>query len=403
VSLLAKRSALMAGALEGIRIVDLTSMISGPVATMTLGDQGADVIKVEALSGDLVRVMGMGRDGLTGTFLSSNRSKRSIALNLKTEQGLDLLIELVATADVFVQNFRPGTADRMKIGERAMRDIKEDLIYVSISGFGERGPYSNKRVYDPIVQALCGLASIQADGETGRPKMIRTIIPDKLTAMSAAQAITAALLARERTGLGQHVKVSMLDAMIGFLWPEGLVQLTFPGYEDQISRAQLAQDLVFETADGFITVGAVSDSEWEGLCKALDQPQWLEDERFNSPHKRIVNVADRLELTQEILATRKSEEWLTLLDAHEVPCAPILDRAGLLEHEQIKANELIHQIKHPVAGEIRQPRPAALFSETPSQIRSPAPTLGEHTRQILKDLGHEGDEVDQWFDARVIG
>lgn len=324
----------MSGALDGFRILDLTSMISGPVATMMLGDQGADVIKIEPLSGDLVRFMGAGKDGLTGTFLSSNRNKRSLAVDLKSDMGKKVLTDLVQTADVFVQNFRPGTVDRMGIDEASIRALKPDIIYVSISGFGETGPYSKKRVYDPLVQALSGLASIQADRETGRPKMIRTIIPDKLTAVTAAQAITAALLSRERTGKGQHVRLSMLDAMISFLWPEGLVQLTFPGYETQISRAQLAQDLVFETANGFMTVGAVSDSEWRGLCKALGHEQWLEDERFNTPHKRVVNANDRLALTQETLITRTTEAWLAVLD--ETMC---LARRSLIEPGCLNMNK----------------------------------------------------------------
>lgn len=393
----------MSGALDGFRILDLTSMISGPVATMMLGDQGADVIKIEPLSGDLVRFMGAGKDGLTGTFLSSNRNKRSLAVDLKSDMGKKVLTDLVQTADVFVQNFRPGTVDRMGIDEASIRALKPDIIYVSISGFGETGPYSKKRVYDPLVQALSGLASIQADRETGRPKMIRTIIPDKLTAVTAAQAITAALLSRERTGKGQHVRLSMLDAMISFLWPEGLVQLTFPGYETQISRAQLAQDLVFETANGFMTVGAVSDSEWRGLCKALGHEQWLEDERFNTPHKRVVNANDRLALTQETLITRTTEAWLAVLDENDVPCAPILDRAGLLEHEQIIANDVIQIVHHSTVGEIRQPRPAARFEETPSSLEGQAPRLGADSREVLAEIGYSDHEIETMVTDAVVG
>ena len=212
----------MTGPLSGIRVVDLTSMISGPVATMMLGDQGADVIKVEPLTGDLVRIMGPNRAGLTSGFISANRSKRSLAVDLKSEQGMAVVKKLVATADVFVQNFRPGAIVRMGLGEDVVRELKNDIVYVSISGFGETGPYAHKRVYDPVIQALCGLADIQKDGETGRPKMIRTIIPDKTTSVTAAQAITAALFARERSGEGQHVKLAMLDTMVAYLWPEGM-------------------------------------------------------------------------------------------------------------------------------------------------------------------------------------
>ena len=389
------------GPLHGIRIVDLTSMISGPIATMLLADQGADVIKVEPPAGDLVRFLGAGKNGISGTFLSSNRNKRSVVLDLKTAKGVELLKELVKTADVFVQNFRPGAVERMGISEKVLREVKPDLIYVSISGFGETGPYSHKRVYDPVIQALSGLAAIQADRETGRPKMVRTIVPDKLTAVTASQAITAALFARERSGIGQHVKLSMLDAMISFLWPEGLVQLTFAGGEKSTSRTQLAQDLVFETADGYMTAGAVSDVEWQGMCEAFGKPEWLDDERFNTAHKRVVNVADRLQATQEVLLTRPRDEWLKILDAHGVPCAPILSRENLLDHPQIIENAIVETMNIPDLGEVRQPRPAAQFSHTPASIQSAAPGLGEHSDEILRELGI-GDEAILGFRASGV-
>jgi crotonobetainyl-CoA:carnitine CoA-transferase CaiB-like acyl-CoA transferase len=243
----------MSGPLEGFRIVDLTSMISGPVATMMLADQGADVIKVEPLSGDLVRFMGPNRAGLSAGFISANRSKRSLALDLKTADGMAVIRKLLSTADVLVQNFRPGAIERMGLGEDAVRELKPDIVYVSISGFGESGPYAHKRVYDPVIQALSGLADIQKDGDTGRPKMIRTIIPDKTTAVTAAQAITAALLARERGKGGQHLKISMLDTMVAYLWPEGMAGFTFVGKEVKAARAQFAQDLIFQTTDGMMS------------------------------------------------------------------------------------------------------------------------------------------------------
>ncbi len=376
----------MPGPLDGIRIIDLTSMISGPVATMLLGDQGADVIKVEPLTGDLVRYMGPNRDGLTSGFISANRSKRSIAVDLKTADGMQAVQRLIATGDVFVQNFRPGAIERMGLSESKVREIKPDIVYVSISGFGEKGPYAHKRVYDPVIQALSGLAAIQKDHESGRPKMVRTIIPDKTTAITAAQAITAALFARERTGEGQHVKLAMLDAMVGYLWPEGMAGYTFIGKEVKAARAQFAQDLIFETADGYITAGAVSDLEWQGMCRALERPEWIDDERFNTPNGRVINVKERLAMTAEVLAGRPSAEWLARLDAEGVPCAPVLERAEVFEQEQIKINETIAELDHPVAGRIRQPRPAARFDQTPAGIQRHAPTLGQHTDELLREL-----------------
>jgi crotonobetainyl-CoA:carnitine CoA-transferase CaiB-like acyl-CoA transferase len=377
----------MAGPLQGIRIVDLTSMISGPVATMLLGDQGADVIKVEPLSGDLVRYMGPNREGLTSGFISANRNKRSVAIDLKSDDGIDIIKRLIATADVFIQNFRPGAIQRMGLSEDVVRAIRPDIVYVSISGFGEKGPYAGKRVYDPVIQALSGLASIQKDQESGRPKMVRTIIPDKTTAITAAQAITAALFARERNGIGQHVKLAMLDAMVGYLWPEGMAGFTFIGKEVKAARAQFAQDLIFQTVDGYITAGAVSDAEWEGMCRALERPQWMDDERFNTPNGRIINVKERLVITAEVLAQRTSAEWLARLDAEGVPCAPVLDRSEVFEQEQIKVNGTIEEFDHPVAGRIRQPRPAARFDKTPAEITRQAPVLGQHTQEILEELG----------------
>jgi crotonobetainyl-CoA:carnitine CoA-transferase CaiB-like acyl-CoA transferase len=368
-------------------------MISGPVATMMLADQGADVIKVEPLSGDLVRFMGPNREGLTSGFISANRSKRSLAVDLKTERGMSVVKELIRTADVLVQNFRPGAIERMGLGEAAVRELKEDIVYVSISGFGETGPYAHKRVYDPVIQALSGLADIQKDGESGRPKMIRTIIPDKTTAVTAAQAITAALFARERGQGGQHVKLAMLDTMVAYLWPEGMAGYTFIGKEVKAARAQFAQDLIFETTDGFITAGAVSDAEWEGMCRALDREIWLDDERFRTANDRIVNVRERLAMTAEVISTRTSAEWLALLDEQGVPCAPVLQRHEVFEHEQVAINEMVAEYDHPVAGRIRQPRPAARFDKTPATMQRHAPTLGEHSDEIVAELG---------FDAQAL-
>ncbi len=382
------------GPLEGVRILDLTSMISGPVATMMLGDQGADVIKVEPPGGDLVRSLGPNRGGLTATFVSSNRSKRSLVLDLKSAAGMAALKRLIPSADVFVQNFRPGAIERMGLGEDVVRALRDDIVYVSISGFGETGPYAHKRVYDPVIQALSGLASIQADRDSGRPRMVRTIIPDKTTALTAAQAITAALFARQRTGRGQHVKLAMLDAMVSYLWPEGMTGHTFVGREVKASRAQIAQDLIFETTDGYITAGAVSDAEWVGMCTALERLEWLEDGRFKTAADRVIHAAERLAITAEVLRERSSAEWLERLDREGVPCAPVLSREQVIDHEQIRVNAMIEEHEHAVGGRIRQPRPAARFSSTPARIRRPAPLLGEQSREILGEAGLTATEID---------
>jgi crotonobetainyl-CoA:carnitine CoA-transferase CaiB-like acyl-CoA transferase len=378
------------GPLAGFRIIDLTTMIAGPMATGLLGDQGADVIKVEGPGvGDLMRLLGRPREGITAVFATTNRNKRSIVLDLKSDEDRQAFMKLVTTADVVVQNFRPGVVERMGIGEDDLRKLKADLIYVSISGFGETGPYAGKRVYDPIVQALSGLATIQGDRGVGRPRMMRLVIPDKVTAITAAQAITAALLARERTGKGQHVRLSMIDAMIALAWPEGFAGHTFVGEESDVPRNALAQDLVYETSNGWITAGAVSDAEWRGLARALEHPEWLDDERFKTAGGRVAYAKERLDQTASVLKSRTTEEWLELLDAEQVPCAPILRLSEVIHHPQIEENQLIFESDHPVAGRIRQARAAARFDKTPTTLERPAPTLGQHTEEILKELGIE--------------
>jgi crotonobetainyl-CoA:carnitine CoA-transferase CaiB-like acyl-CoA transferase len=387
----------MDGPLEGYRIVDLTAMISGPIATMMLAEQGADVVKVEPPGqGDLVRAIGHARSGISALFATSNRSKRSIVIDLKQSAGVELLKRLVSTADVFVQNFRPGTADRMGIGESALRAVTPNLIYVSISGFGEKGPCATQRAYDPIIQARSGFAFVQRDRETGRPRMVRTAVADKLTGLTAAQAMTAALLARERTGEGQHVRLAMLDATVSFLWPEGMMEYTFVRDGDELSRESRKphlRELIFETSDGFITAGTVSDREWEGFARAVQRPELVEDARFSTSTARIKNWDERLDLMGEVFRTDTTAHWLERLGAEQVPCAPILECHELLTDAQIAANELIEEVDHPQVGRIRHTRPAARFDRTAARIRGFAPTLGQHTDEVLAEIGLQESEL----------
>src|SRR3954452_20541734 len=313
----------MPGPLHGYRIVDLTSMISGPLATMILADQGADVIKVENPDGgDHTRAANNRRNGFSASFLNNNRNKRSVALDLKQPAAKEALLRLIATADVFVQNFRPGVAERMGLGEDAVRAVAPRIVYVSISGFGETGPYAAKPVYDPLVQAVSGLATVQAGSDQARPRLIRTILPDKLTGIMASQAITAALLARECTGTGQHVRLSMLDAVLAFLWSSDMGSQTFVGGELPQQKAASFIDLIYETADGYTSVAVQTDREWASLTRALQRPEWLQDERFKSPALRQRHINERLELTQEALMTRSAAEWLQRLGGRGVAGDP---------------------------------------------------------------------------------
>ena len=391
----------MAGALEGFRIVDITQVISGPLATRILADQGADVVKVEPPAGDILRHMG-GIDGLSPTFATTNRSKRSVVLDLKKESGLDTLRQLVSEADVFIQNSRPGIAERMGIGEEALRALNPTLIYVSISGFGEAGPYSHKRVYDPLIQGMSTLADIQS-GQDDRPRLVRVIVPDKVTALTAAQSITAALLARERTGQGQHIRISMLDAVIAFVWPEAMAYHTFVSPEVPKRSPVARRDMVYDTSDGYIIVSTVAHREWKAFCRAADRLDWLEDPRFQTTADLVAHAGERLEMMAEVLKTRTSEYWLEVLDEADVPCAPVLTRDDVHLDPQVQANEIIVEQEHPVVGLVRQARPAEQMDRTPSEISRPAPTLGQHTKEVLEEMGLEPERISELRESGVLG
>ncbi len=385
----------MAGPLEGVRVLDLTSMISGPTTTMILADQGAEVIKIENPNGgDHTRAVSTKRNGFSASFVNNNRNKKSVTLNLKDPRAVAAFLKLCEEADVVVQNFRPGVADRIGVGEGAVRNIAPSVIYVSISGFGDSGPYAQKPVYDPLVQALSGLTTVQAGSDEERPRLVRTILPDKLTGYAASQAITAALFHRLKTGEGQHIKLSMLDTVVSFLWGSDMGGHTFVGDELERETAQSFIDLIYETADGYISVAVQSNKEWAGLCRAFERPELLDDPRFATAALRHENIDERLQLTQDVLLTRSAAEWLERLEAEDVPSAPVLKRKEVIRHPQIDANDLLIEYDHPVAGPLRQTRPAPQFSETPASVRSSAPDLGQHTKEVLEAAGYTDEELE---------
>ncbi len=383
----------MPGPLNGVRVIELTNMISGPLGAMILADQGADVIKVESPRGDDSRAAATRRGGFSSSFLNNNRNKRSVVLDLKKEGAREALLRLFAYADVIMQNFRPGVADRLKIGYEQAKAVKPDVIYASICGFGESGPYAHKPVFDPLVQSLSGLTTVQANARDGRPALIRTILPDKLTGFTVAQAICAALYSREKTGKGQHIRLSMLDTVIHFLWSSDMGGHTFVGDELPTETAQSYIDLIYETADGFISVAAFRRVDWEKLADACERPEWTADERFMTSEGLEVYKTERLELTQEALRTRTNAQWVKRFNEFDVPCAPVLSRREMINHPQVAANALIIENDHPQAGRLRQTRTPARFEGTPAEQRTGGPILGGHTSEALMEAGMSGEEV----------
>ena len=377
-------------------------MVSGPIATMILADQGADVIKIESPAGDHMRRVGTKHKGMTSSFLTCNRGKRSMCVDVKQSKGLALVLELVKSADVLVQNFRPGVIERMGLGEDRVRELKPDIIYLSISGFGKNGPYAHQRVYDPVIQALSGLADVQRDQKTGVPRMVRTIICDKTTALTAAHAITTALFYREKTGEGQTMDLAMLDTMVGFLWPETMGSLSFVGKEQDPAHSQKSPDLVFKTADGYITAGANSDSEWEGMCNALNRPDLICDPRFKTAQARSENIAQRRQIVSDEISSWVSEKILERFDLGGVASAPILTRIELINNPQIVENNILTIIKDEILGDVRVPRPPVQHSGQPTCVRKLAPFQGADNRALMLELGYKEPEINQYVRDEIL-
>lgn len=393
----------MPGPLDGIRVVDFTTMIAGPYGTMILADQGADVIKIEApVNSDHARRAGYGQRHFSAAFVNCNRNKRSMAIDVKQEEGLKLLLKVVATADVFVQNFRPGVMKRLGIDYDDLKAVNPKLIYLSMSGWGERGPWAHKPVYDPIIQALSGLTSVQGGSDEARPRLIRTILPDKLTGITASQAVTSALFARERTGEGQHVRLSMLDSIVAFMWASDMGSQTFIGKEVDVAAAATFIDLIYETSTDYISISVMTNNQWVSLCRAFDKPAWLDDERFKTPAGRDRHANARLELIQSVLITKPADHWLEVLEEAGVPCAPVLKRHEMIRHPQVEASEVVVEVEHPHAGPLRQARNAARFEQNETEMRYGAPHLGEHTHELMTELGYSDSEQNRLEDAGTV-
>ena len=394
----------MAGPLSGVRVVDVSEVISGPLATMILADQGAEIVKIEPPRyGEESRQLANYRNGMAGLYANCNHGKRSIGINLKSERGLELALEMIREADVFVQNWRPGAAERLGLGETALREVNPRIIYASITGYGDDGPYAGRRGYDPIFQCLTGYVAAQTNPEVPIPDLVRNAVVDKATSYSLAQAITAALYARERGADGQHVKVAMLDAGLAFFWPDGMLRHTLPGegidhYVVPGERYQL-----MNTADGQLVM-------WAGTAEQMRASLLVvgEDELASSPSQRgkpMLEEENQIARTEAVyagFAKLTSEEAYRRCIEHELPAAPVLSHEDVLLDPQVIHNGCVIEAEHPVYGRYRRAAPSAKFSGTILEPTSAPSLYGEQSEDILEEMGYSSEERNTLREADVV-
>jgi crotonobetainyl-CoA:carnitine CoA-transferase CaiB-like acyl-CoA transferase len=384
-----------AGALAGVRIIDLTSVVLGPYATQMLGDLGADIIKVEAPEGDTTRYTGPRCSAdMASLFLGVNRNKRSIVLDLKQAPACEALLRLVDRADVFVHNIRPQKLDKLGLGSQALLARRPTLIYAGIHGWREDGPYGGRPAYDDIIQGLCGVAGLM-DRLTGQPRYAPTIIADKTCGLMAAQAILAALYARERTGRGQFIEIPMFETMVAFLMVEHLHGRAFvpargePGY----ARVLAPWRRPYRTADGYICMLAYTDAQWQRLWGALGRPEMMQDPRFADMAARSRHIDEVYRIAGEQLSNRPTAEWIALFDTLEIPAGPVNSLDDVLDDPHLQAIGFFQHHQHPSEGEIVTPDVPVRFSDTPAGIDRLPPRLGEHGHDILREAGLSESEI----------
>lgn len=394
----------MAGPLDGIKILDLSVALTGPLATGMLCDQGAEVIKIERPPfGDQVRYVGTTSGGMTAMFQVANRGKRSMVVDLTTAVGVELVLALAAEVDVVVHNYRPGAVDRMGIDYETIAAVNPDVVYCSLSGFGQTGPYTHRRVYDTVIQAQSGLADNQRGTNDDKPIFHRQLTADKVTAYTACQAITAALFARAMGRGGQHIELSMLDANIAFLYVDGAGHEVALDGDHRGPTSASASNSALELADGYAAISPVTDAEFHGICAAFD---------VDSSDPGLATMADRFgnkELMSEAMRKVRAaaakvsvEDASRRMDEAQVPYGLVLSVADVPHDAQVVANGTFFEHVHPTMGRIREPRPPALFESTPSELRGlDAPTLGQHTDEILGEVGW-ADRAAQLRSAKVV-
>jgi crotonobetainyl-CoA:carnitine CoA-transferase CaiB-like acyl-CoA transferase len=391
------------GPLAGVRVIDLTTTFMGPYCTQLLAGMGADVIKVEAPDGDITRRIGGGRNPDMGPiFLATNHGKRSIAVDLKRDEGRLVLDQLLAGADVFVNNLRPDAAGRLGLAADQVTARHPRLVYATLTGFGATGPYRDHAAYDDIIQALCGLAAVQSGG--GEPTYVRSAVADKITGIMASSAILAALLARGTTGRGQAVEVPMFETMAQFLLLEQQGGHLFepPTGPTGYVRTASPDRRPYRTADGYLGVVVYTDRQWLAFFDLIGRPELARDPRFATVTGRTTHVDELYGLVAAVLPGRTSEQWLKDLQPLGIPCAPVLDLDDLLTDEHLLAVEFFRRFEHPTEGTLNLPRPPMRFSTQPTGPGRPAPLLGEHGPDLLRELGYPDDEVRRLTDTGVL-
>ena len=383
-------------ALEGVKVLDLTQIMAGPYCTMMLADMGADVVKVEKPNGgDDTRRMGPPFiEGESAAFLGINRNKRSIVVDLRSDEGRRIVMDMAREYDILVQNFRPGSLERMGLGYDQVRELNPAMVYCTISGFGGTGPYATRGGFDLVTQGMSGLMSVTGHPDSP-PTKVGVPLCDLNAGMFAAIGILTAYINRLRTGQGQHVDTSLLEAGIAYtFWESAMYFATgeVPGPKGSAHRLT-APYQAFETSDGYVNIGAANQANWERLCTAIEREELVSDPRFVEPRDRMNNLDELTATLERTFSQRSSEYWLNRLEDAGVPAGPIYNIEQVYEDPQVRARDMVVKTDHPVAGRTSNIGIPIKLSETPGRFQRPAPTLGQHTDEVLKQLGRSDDET----------